>query len=211
MSDTARTQLLETAREMNRCGLNQGTSGNLSLRCGSGMLITPSGVPYEHMQRDDLVHVAADGSTDPGATPTSERRIHHDVYAARPDAHAILHAHPVHCTALACLNRPIPAFHYMVAMAGGREIPCAPYATFGTQALSDHVVASLTGKKACLMANHGLITLAPSLERALALAVEVEQLARSYLQCLAVGEPVLLSDAEMDRVLDKFRNYGRRD
>ena len=211
MSDTARTQLLETAREMNRCGLNQGTSGNLSLRCESGMLITPSGVPYEHMQTDDLVLVAADGSTEPGVIPSSEWRIHHDVYAARPDAHAILHAHPVHCTALACLNRPIPAFHYMVAMAGGREVPCAPYATFGTQALSDHVVASLTGKKACLMANHGLITLAPSLERALALAVEVEQLARSYLQCLAVGEPVLLSDAEMDRVLDKFRNYGRRD
>lgn len=210
MPDTAREQLVETAREMNRCGLNQGTSGNLSLRTDSGMLITPSGVPYEHMRAEDIVLVAADGSTEQGSVPSSEWRIHHDVYAARPDAQAILHAHPVHCTALACLNRPIPAFHYMVAVAGGRRIPCAPYATFGTQALSDHVVAALEGKKACLMANHGLITLSQSLGQALALAVEVEQLASSYLQCLAVGEPVILSDAEMDRVLEKFKKYGRR-
>lgn len=209
MTEAARVQLVETAREMNRGGLNHGTSGNLSLRSGGGMLITPSGVPYERMEPGDIVFVDAEGRPANGARPSSEWRIHHDVYAARPDAGALLHAHPVHCTALACLGRPIPAFHYMVAAAGGRRIPCARYATFGSQALSDHVVVALEGVRACLMANHGLLTLASRLDAALALAIEVEQLARSYLACLAVGEPVVLDDTEMDRVLEKFKSYGQ--
>ncbi|MFC1720528.1 L-fuculose-phosphate aldolase [Pseudomonadota bacterium] len=209
--ETLRLGLIETAVAMNRCGLNQGTSGNLSSRCEGGMLITPSGMDYSGLEPGDIVLVDASGRPQGHRQPSSEWRIHQDIYAARTDALAILHAHPTACTALACLNRPIPAFHYMVAVAGGRHIPCAPYATFGSQELSDGVVAALVGRKACLMANHGLVCLAENLEKALALAIEIETLARTYLQALSVGEPVILDDAEMDRVLLKFRTYGVQD
>lgn len=214
MTNELRAELIATAREMNRSGINQGTSGNLSLRCGDGLLITPSGMPYERLEPADIVFLPLDGGDPPAAPgvrkPSSEWRIHRDVYGARPEALAILHAHPVHCAALACLRRPLPAFHYMVAVAGGRDIRCAPYATFGTQALSDHVVAALEGRRACLMANHGLLCLGPELRSALALAVEIEALASTYLACLAAGEPVILDDAEMDRVLEQFKGYGAR-
>jgi len=211
MSDRARTRLIDAARAMNRSGINQGTSGNLSLRIGAGMLITPSGLAYDRLQTDDIVYLQLDGDGMPeagGRKPSSEWRIHRDVYRARPDALAILHAHPVHSVALACLRRPLPAFHYMVAVAGGRDVRCAPYATFGTQQLSDHVVAALEGRRACLMANHGLLCLGPNLDKALALAIEIEVLARAYLLSLAAGDPALLDDAEMDRILEKFRDYG---
>jgi len=214
VSDALRQELIAVAREMNRSGLNQGTSGNLSVRSDKGMLITPSGLPYESLQITDIVYVEEDGTAqtqgDGFRKPSSEWRIHRDVYRARPDAQAILHAHPVHSTALACLRRPLPAFHYMVAIAGGRDIRCADYATFGSQALSDRVLEALDGRRACLMANHGILAMARNLAGALSLAQEVEQLARSYLLCLAAGEPVLLDDAEMDRVLEKFRDYGQR-
>lgn len=208
MTELLRRQLVDSARRMNALGINQGTSGNLSVRCPGGLLITPSALPYDEMSAGDIVFVGDDGVAEvDGRKPSSEWRIHRDVYRARPDTQAVLHAHPVHCTALACLRRPLPAFHYMVAVAGGRDIRCAPYATFGTQELSEHVVAALDGRRACLMANHGLLCLGADLAAALALAVEVETLARCYLQCLAVGEPVLLGDAEMDVVLGKFRDY----
>lgn len=214
MTEALRRELIATALEMNRSGLNQGTAGNLSVRCGTGMLITPTGLPYDRLTPDDVVYLGeGEGEQPAGAgqrQPSSEWRIHRDVYRARPDAGAILHAHPVHSTALACLRRPLPAFHYMVAVAGGRDIRCAPYATFGSQALSDHVLEALGGRRACLMANHGILALSASLAGALALAQELEQLARSYLQCLAVGEPAILDDAEMDRVLEKFKSYGQR-
>lgn len=208
MTEALRQQLIETAREMNHCGLNEGTSGNLSVRTPEGMLITPSGLPYERMTPDDIVEVGHTGVSVGEMRPSSEWRIHDDIYKERSDAFAILHAHPVHCTALACLNRPVPAFHYMVAVAGGIDIPCAPYATFGSQALSNNVLIALQNRKACLMANHGLVCLAENLAAALALAIEIEQLARSYLQCLAVGEPVILEREEMERVLEKFKTYG---
>jgi L-fuculose-phosphate aldolase len=208
MSDSLRRELLEAARAMNASGINTGTSGNLSLRSGQGMLITPSGMPYEKLLPEDLVCMDSAGRAENELQPSSEWRIHHDIYQRHPDIGAILHAHPVHCAALACLNRPIPAFHYMVAVAGGRDIRCAQYATFGTQELSDHVAEALRGRKACLMANHGLLATGATPGAALALAVEVENLARTYLQCLAVGEPVLLPDDEMDRVLEKFQSYG---
>lgn len=211
MSGAMRGQLIEKAREMNRCGINQGTSGNLSVRHEDGMLITPSGMAYDSLVPDDIVFVDGNGSHRGTRLPSSEWRIHHDIYRARGDATAILHAHPVHCAAMACLGEAIPAFHYMVAVAGGRDIRCAPYATFGTQALSDHVLEALTGRKACLMANHGLVCLAENLEKALGLAIEVEQLARTWLQCRSVGEPVILDDEEMDRVLEKFSAYGVQD
>jgi L-fuculose-phosphate aldolase len=203
-----RQHLIETAIEMNRCGINQGTSGNLSIRHKAGMLITPSGMPYSILGPDDIVYVNGEGQHRGKRLPSSEWRIHHDVYRARPDAGAILHAHPTDCAALACLHEPIPAFHYMVAVAGGRDIRCAPYATFGTQALSNYVLDALKDRQACLMANHGLLCLSENLDKALALAIEVEQLARTYLHCLSVGKPLILGDEEMDRVLLKFKSYG---
>jgi L-fuculose-phosphate aldolase len=209
VSDELRTKLIETANAMNRSGINQGTSGNLSVRFEDGMLITPSGLPYSVMKPGDIVFVGPGGEQTGSRPPSSEWRIHHDLYTARIEACAILHAHPTSCTALSCLHRPIPAFHYMVAVAGGRDIPCAPYATFGTPELSRSVLDTLEGRKACLMANHGLLCLAPNLASALALAVEVEHLARTYLQCLSVGEPDILDDNEMDQVLEKFKSYGQ--
>ena len=208
MNTKPRDALITTARAMNQSGLNRGTSGNLSLRHEDGMLITPSGVPYDELEPDAIVHVDARGEPRGGMRPSSEWRFHLDIYRARPEAQAILHAHPVHCTALACLNRPMPAFHYMVAVAGGRDMRCAPYATFGTQALSDHVLHALEGRRACLMANHGVLCFEATLPRALDLALEIEYLARTYLACLAAGEPVLLDDAEMERVLLRFADYG---
>ena len=193
---------------MNRCGLNQGTSGNLSRRHQDGMLISPSGMAYSTLEPEDIVIVDGDGQHHGPRQASSEWRIHHDIYRARADAGAILHAHPTNCAALACLHEPIPAFHYMVAVAGGSDIRCAPYATFGSQALSDHVLDALKDRQACLMANHGLICLAQNLDRALALAIEVEHLARMYLRCLSVGKPAILDDEEMDRVLLKFKTYG---
>jgi L-fuculose-phosphate aldolase len=213
MNGATREHLVATARAMNRSGINQGTSGNLSLRRGGDMLITPSGVPYDRLGAADLVRfelATGPATAGNGHKPSSEWRIHRDIYRARPDAMAILHAHPVHCAALACLERPLPAFHYMVAVAGGRDIRCAPYATFGTQELSDRVLEALEGRTACLMAHHGLVCLAADLDRALTLAVEVEALARTYLLALSVGEPAVLDDTEMERVLDKFRDYGAR-
>jgi L-fuculose-phosphate aldolase len=211
MSEELRRQLIDTALEMNRSGINQGTSGNLSVRHGEGMLITPSGITYPALAPPDIVYVDRSGKSDGLRKPSSEWRIHSDIYNAREDAQAILHAHPAECVALACMQKAIPAFHYMVAVAGGRDIRCAPYATFGTQELSDHVLKALRGRKACLMANHGLVCVETGLDKALSLAIEVEQLAKSYLRCLAVGDPVLLDSHEMDRVLLKFRSYGVQD
>jgi L-fuculose-phosphate aldolase len=210
MSLSLREQLIETAIAMNASGVNQGISGNLSVRTDEGMLITPSGMNYDSMAPDDIVEVAMSGSWQGPYPPSSEWRIHRDIYRQRVDTQAILHAHPSFCATLACLGKPIPAFHYMVAVAGGKDIRCSAYATFGTQELSDQVLAALDGRKACLMANHGLVCLEHDLPRALALAVEVEQLAQAYYQCLVVGEPVVLGDAEMERVLEKFKGYGKR-
>lgn len=208
MSDFLRQQLIDTAVEMNQCGINQGTSGNLSVRSGNGMLITPSGMPYSTLSIGDIVYIDVAGNSEGPRQPSSEWRIHFDIYQSREDTRAILHAHPTECVALACMNRPIPAFHYMVAVAGGRDIRCAPYETFGTQALSGQVLAALRERKACLMANHGLVCLGTGLDKVLSLAIEVEQLAKAYLRCLSIGNPVLLDDDEMDRVLLKFESYG---
>lgn len=209
MSNALRTQLIENALAMNASGINQGTSGNLSVRTQDGMLITPSGKLYSELVPGDIVSVDHLGSVKGPGTPSSEWRIHHDVYQQRSDARAIVHAHPSFCMTLACLHKPIPAFHYMVAIAGGKDIRCSEYATFGTQELSDHVIRALKARKACLMANHGLICLEHDLPRALALAIEVEQLSRAYYQCLLAGEPHILADQEMDRVLEKFAAYGQ--
>ena len=201
----------EFARRSVAAGLNQGTSGNVSARSRSGFLITPSGRDMTGLGTADVVPVAMDGAAPEGLKPSSEWRFHRDIYAAFPEADAIVHAHSPFAVALACLRRDIPPFHYMVAMAGGPDIRCAPYATFGTQALSDAVLEALKDRRACLMANHGLVAWGRDLEGALALALEVEALCGQYLRCLQVGEPVLLNDAQMAEVLVKFKDYGKGD
>ncbi len=211
MSRQLREQLIESAIAMNVSGINRGTSGNLSVRSGGGFLITPSGLNYSELTPADIVEMNFDGEWEGSNKPSSEWRIHRDIYRERKDARAILHAHPVNCATLACLRKSIPAFHYMVAVAGGKDIRCAAYATFGTKSLSDNVLTALTGRKACLMANHGLVCLEHDLPRALVLAIEIEQLAQAYHQCLTAGEPVILDEAEMETVLEKFSSYGRQD
>jgi len=181
-----RQELVSVARRLNASGLNQGTSGNLSQRIPGGLLITPSSLPYEQMEPTDLVAIDWSGMplNEPSRRPSSEWRLHADVLAARPDVQAVLHCHPIHGTALACHDRGIPPFHYMTAVAGGDDIRCAPYATFGTEQLSRMTVQALHGRQACLLARHGLVSLGDSLDQALRIAVEVETLARMYLQAL---------------------------
>jgi L-fuculose-phosphate aldolase len=208
MNQQQRQDLIAAAQAMNASGINVGTTGNLSLRTAEGMLITPSRKPYADLLPADIVPVALDGSWPESQVPSSEWRFHRDIYLHRPDALAIVHAHPVYCSALASLHRGIPAFHYMVAVAGGKDIRCCGYATYGTQDLSDLLLAGLQDRKACLMANHGLVCLESSLPRALALAIEVENLARTYCQALQIGEPVILDDAEMVRVMAKLGGQG---
>ncbi|MBE9554883.1 MAG: L-fuculose-phosphate aldolase [Proteobacteria bacterium] len=204
-----RRQLIETCLGMNRLGINQGMAGNVSARLGSGLLITPSGLAYDGMKPSDIVFIDKNGRPKGERSPSSEWRFHYDILHGRKDAGAVLHAHAPYCTALACLGREIPAFHYMVAVAGGDSIRCAPYATFGSQELSDNALAALEGRKACLLANHGMICIDRDLDAVLALAVEVETLARQYCQALQLGEPIVLPAAEMRRVLEKFKTYGK--
>jgi L-fuculose-phosphate aldolase len=194
---------------MNAAGINQGTSGNVSARLDGGFLVTPTALSYDDMTGEDVVAVGWDGAARGRRAPSSEWRLHRDIYRARPEAGAIVHAHAMFATTLACLDRPIPAFHYMVAVAGGRDIRCAPYATFGTQELSDAAVAALEGRKACLQSHHGMIAFSESLDAAFALAVEVETLSAMYWRALQVGEPSILSDTEMADVLARFEDYRR--
>lgn len=201
----------ETARTMNAQGLSPRRSGNVSARIKGGMLITPSGIAYDDIDESKIVFVGENGATKPGAMkPSSEWRMHAAIYAARPDVGAIVHCHSPNATALACAGRPIPAFHYMVAQGGGSDIPLAPYATFGTKALADVVVASLKGRLAALMAHHGQIALGADLNAALDLAGEVETLAGIYIKTLQIGGGPILGDDEMERVVDAFRDYGQR-
>jgi L-fuculose-phosphate aldolase len=211
MDDAAlREGIIATALRTIAVGLNRGTSGNVSARIAGGFLVTPSGLAYESTRPEDIVAVAQDGSARGSRLPSSEWRFHRDIYAARPEVAAIVHAHSPFATTLACLGRSIPAFHYMIAVGGGSDIRCAPYATFGTQELSEHAVRALEGRKACLLANHGMIAIGGSLAAALALAIEVEALAEQYWRALQIGEPNLLPEAEMAVVLEKFRTYGQR-
>ena len=207
-----RQQLVTVARRMNASGLNQGTSGNLSVRIPGGLLITPSSLPYELMQPQDLVALdLAGGSRDDGARrPSSEWRLHADILAGRPEIGAVLHCHSIHATALACHGRAIPPFHYMTAVAGGDDIRCAPYATFGTAELSALAVAALVDRRACLLGQHGQVAVGASLDQALGIAIEVETLAQMYLQALQLGEPPLLSPEQMAAVHHQFRTllYG---
>lgn len=204
-----RREIIAASLKMNALGINRGKSGNVSARIEDGFLITPTGLAYESTHPEDVVAMTLDGESRGPRLPSSEWRFHRDIYAARAEIGAIVHAHSTFATTLACLGRDIPAFHYMIAVAGGKDIRCAPYATFGTQTLSDLALRALAGRKACLLANHGMIAVGSTLTDTLALAVEVEALAEQYWRALQIGEPNLLSEAEMDVVLAKFASYGQ--
>jgi len=203
-----RQAIIDACNRMNALGINQGTSGNISVRHGEGLLITPTSVPYDLMKPEQIVFMEMDGSFAPGQRPSSEWRFHLDILRARPEINAVVHAHPTYCTILAIMGREIPPVHYMIAAAGGDTIRCAPYATFGTAELSEHAVRALEGRLACLLDHHGMIAIGPSLDRALWLAVEVETLARQYHGCLQIGEPPLLSKQEIELVRQKMAGYG---
>ena len=204
-----RQLVADTARLSVERGLNQGSSGNVSVRCGAGMLITPSALATDGLKPNDIVYLPFDGEAEGDLPPSSEWRFHRDIYLHRPEAGAVVHAHSPFAVSLSCLRRGLPPFHYMVAVAGGKDIHCAEYATFGTQALSDHVLAALTERQACLMANHGLVAFGTSAERALYIALEVEALCEQFWRASLLGAPVLLSDAEMAEVIERFKAYGR--
>lgn len=207
-ADALRSAVAHTARRMSESGLSAGTSGNVSARTEGGMLVTPSAVPYAQVGAGDIVLMDLEGRILEGERkPTTEWPMHAALYGARPDAGAVVHAHAPFCTTLATLRRDIPAFHYMVAVAGGDSIRCARYATFGTPDLAGNAVAALEGRSACLLANHGMVALGASPDAALELAAEVEALAELYWRALQIGEPVLLTDREMAEALERFRDY----
>ena len=203
-----RQSIIDACLRMNVLGINQGTSGNISLRHGDGMLVTPTSTPYEAMKPEQIVYMHLDGNHDPAQRPSSEWRFHRDILKARPEVNAIVHAHPPYSTMLAIMGMEIPPVHYMVAVAGGDTIRCAPYATFGTQELSEHAVRALEGRTACLLEHHGMIAVGPSLPKAMWLAVEVETLARQYHASLQIGKPPLLSKEEIEKVRVRMAGYG---
>ena len=207
----ARRAVVDTVRWLMARRLYTGTSGNVSARSGGGLLITPTGVPCDEVDAASIVAMAADGRARGRLAPSSEWRIHRDIYQQRPDVGAVVHTHSTAATALSCLRRPIPAFHYMVAKAGGDDIRCARYATYGTAALSRNALAALAGgRRACLLANHGLLALGADLASARALAEEVEALCAQYINARAAGRLVVLPAREMKRVRAKFATYGQR-
>jgi L-fuculose-phosphate aldolase len=207
-----RRSVVAGCRELARCGLTPGTSGNISIRRDArGFFVSPTGMSYDALDPSDIPLVTFDGHWFGRRRPSSEWRFHRDILASRGEIGAIVHTHSPKATALACTGRAIPAFHYMVAVAGGADIRCAPYRTFGSQELSDAVLAALEGRRACLLAHHGVIALGADIEAALALAAEVEDLAAKYCTALALGEVGTLAADEMARVIEKFRTYGRQD
>ena len=207
-----REAITAAARSLNKLGLGAGTAGNVSVRTRRGYLITPTGMDYEVMAPAHVVSMDLHGNRAEGdLKPSNEWRFHQDIYVARADANAIVHTHSPCATALACTRQDLPAFHYMVAGAGGASIHCAEYATFGTQQLSDHALQALAGRHACLLANHGVIALGKDVEAALNMAQLVEELARQYLLSRMAGSPVLLDETEMNINLEKFRDYGKQD
>jgi L-fuculose-phosphate aldolase len=205
-----RQDIIAACLRMNEIGINQGTSGNISARWNDGMLITPSGMPYEEMRPADIVSMDMKGKHDPAQRPSSEWRFHLEILKARGDDQAVVHTHSLYATAISIKGWDIPAVHYMIAAAGGATIRCAPYATFGTKALANNAVQALKGRSACLLGNHGVIATGPSVYKALWLAKEVEVLAQQYFLTMQLGGPSLLSDDEIARVKEKFKSYGAR-
>ena len=206
-----RTAIVAAMRDLIGLGLSQGTAGNVSVRFGDGFLVTPSGIPAERLRPEDIVPMSWAGTHTHPLKPSSEWRFHRDILAQRPEIGAVVHAHPTYCTAFAICGREIPAVHYMIAAVGGPTIRCAPYAPYGTQELSTAALAALEGRTGCLLANHGMIACGKDLHRALWVAVEMEALCRQYAVALQVGAPVILSDEEIWRTVERFKSYGLRD
>lgn len=206
-----RQSLIDACRRMNVLGINQGTSGNISIRHGGMMLISPSATPYEEMQPDMVAVMPIEGEygtwTGP-RKPSTEWRFHLDILRARPEVNAVVHTHATFATVLAIHRRSIEACHYMIAAFGGADIRCAPYATYGTRELSEHALKALEGRMGCLLANHGMIVLGESLDKAMWRAVELETLARQYYHSLLLGNPHILSRQEIDETLSGFASYG---
>jgi L-fuculose-phosphate aldolase len=210
----ARTALIEACCAMNALGINQGTSGNISVRHGGTMLISPSAMPYHTIRPEDVAAMPIEGEYGAWSgtrRPSTEWRFHLDIMRARPEAGAVVHSHPTFCTALAIARKDIPAAHYMIAAFGGTDVRCAPYATFGTKELSEHALRALEGRDACLLANHGMIVCGATLAKAMWLAVELETIARQYWHSLQIGGPVLLTDAEIAETRRSFGSYGLQD
>ncbi|WP_103332721.1 class II aldolase/adducin family protein [Pseudotabrizicola formosa] len=205
-----RTELIEACRSMNRLGINKGTAGNISVRQGDGFLISPTGIPYDQLKPEHVVAMSWDATFQGDVLPSSEWRFHRDILRARPDLNAVVHTHSTQATSVSILGHDIPAIHYSIAATGGSSIRCAPYEIFGSQELADRVVTALEGRRACLLAHHGVIAAHVSIARALALAVTVEELATQYLLCLPLGAPPVLSEAEIADVLVKFKTYGQQ-
>jgi L-fuculose-phosphate aldolase len=205
-----RKAVIKTCLAMNEEGINQGTSGNVSVRTEEGFLITASGIPYKKMKPEHVVEMDLEGGYRGDYFPSTEWRMHMDIFRARPEAKAIVHVHSTHATALSCLRKDIPAFHYMIGVAGGTSLRVSDYAEFGTQALSNTMLKALEGRTGCLLANHGQICFGPSLEKALWLAGEIESLCHQYWAASLLGKPVVLSDVEMASVLKRFGSYGKQ-
>jgi len=209
--EALRQELVLTLRTMSERGLNRGTSGNASVRCGEKMLVTPTGIVPQALTPESMVLIDGQGHSATGSMrPSSEWRMHWGILAGRPDVSAVVHCHSRHATILACAGRAIPAIHYMVAVGGRAKIPLAPYHLFGSEELATAVVETLQGGNACLMANHGQIVAASNLARACAIAEEVEEQAAVYFGALSIGGPQLLSSSQMDEVMRRFKGYGQR-
>jgi L-fuculose-phosphate aldolase len=205
-----REEIVATMLAMDARGLNRGTSGNVSARLGDGLLVTPTGVTPDLLTPDSIVYVDAAGNSPEGSLrPSSEWRMHAGLYARRADAGAVVHCHARHATILACAGKPIPPLHYMVGVSGKAWVPVAPYAPFGSIELADGVAQAMDGGFACLMANHGLITVSRTLRRALAVAEEMEEQAAVYCGTLAIGGPTLLTEEQMADIFQRFKNYGQ--
>jgi L-fuculose-phosphate aldolase len=204
-----RREMIATCIKMNESGINQGTSGNISVRIDEGFLITPSGVPYDEMKPQDIVLMHIDASHECPRKPSTEWRFHRDIMEKKPEVGAVIHLHSMFCTSLSILRREIPAIHYMIAVSGGPTIPCVPYVTWGTQQLADYILGALENRHACLLANHGMVCIGPNLKKAAWLAVEIETLAAQYWRALQVGIPYILPDEEVAHVIEKFKSYGQ--
>ncbi len=209
MSAHLREQILAACKQLETTGLNRGTSGNVSCREGDHFLITPTGVPVDEMTPSRIVTLNFDGKVIGVGKPSSEWQFHADILRARPEINAVVHTHAPHATALACLREDLPPFHYMIAIAGGDSVRCAPYALFGTDTLSQHAVEALRDRKACLLANHGMITLGRDLDEAMAIAIELESLCQQYLIARRVGDPTLLAQNKMQAVIEQLKSYGK--
>jgi L-fuculose-phosphate aldolase len=205
-----KNKIIWVCRKMNEMGINQGTSGNVSARTEDGFLITASGIPYDIMDDQHIVEMDLDGGYYGKYLPSTEWRMHMDIFKARPEAGAIVHTHSIYATALATLRKDIPPFHYMIGVTGGASLRVSDYAEFGTQALSDTMLAALKDRSACLLANHGQIVFGPNLDKALWLAGEIETLCQQYWAACLAGKPVILSDAQMKTVLARFKTYGKQ-